>query len=115
MGAGEGALWQLVRLFFLLGAFHFSHQRGAVREFLLPLMREFFWNLFRYKGEKSGAFDQPLKWLKGLHFLGAITNVTKISPKAVSSLSKEGQLQMRESTDLPGLTIGLCCNKHILS
>lgn len=29
VGAGEGALWQLVRLFFLLGAFHFSHQRGV--------------------------------------------------------------------------------------
>lgn len=29
MGAGEGALRKLVRLFFLLDAFHFSHQHDA--------------------------------------------------------------------------------------
>lgn len=29
MGAGEGAPWPLVRLFFLLDAFHLSHPRGA--------------------------------------------------------------------------------------
>ena len=68
MGAGEGASRQLVWLFFPLDAFHFSHQRGTgvldafdeavLLEFVQACRREF------------ASFNQPMKWLKGLHFLG---------------------------------------------
>lgn len=89
MGVGEGAFTAAGQTV-LVGCLSFQR---LVRGILMPLMKQFFWNLFRHKREKSGSFNQSMKWLQGLHFLGSCYYLShEISPKAVSSLLQQGQL-----------------------